>query len=190
MEIDNDTTDFNNDNFEQQYESESDENGGEAFSHDLDSSDTDAEDECDLAEEIQEHEFIYNGSRLTVKEFNLSYLWLCQRLSLPKNKRAQLLAYIKTLLPYPNKITSYHSLVHKISINNEKSVIKACSACFTETKKQPCDTCASSRTIQVAKFNVYNQVERIIQRHWNEIVAYKGIASFIKTNYNSNMYES
>ena len=74
MEIDNDTTDFNNDNFEQQYESESDENGGEAFSHDLDSSDTDAEDECDLAEEIQEHEFIYNGSRLTVKEFNLSYL--------------------------------------------------------------------------------------------------------------------
>ena len=67
------------------------------------------------------------------------------------------------------------------------------------SKSSTCPTCGfvndclsqrTSRTIQVAKFNVYNQVERIIQRHWNEIVAYKGIASFIKTNYNTNMYES
>ena len=132
--------------------------------------------------EVTNYEFIYDGSRLTVQEFNLYFRWACQKLNLSKIHRNFLINLIKALLPRPNKIpSSYYSLVK--SIQKDKSVskkcFKICSLCYghfdKKCEEKDCQNPKKTKSIDALVFDFESHLTKIITRNWKNIQDYKSI---------------
>lgn len=126
------------------------------------------------------YEFIYEGSRLTVQEFNLYFRWACQKMNLSKVDRHFLINLIKALLPRPNKIpSSYYSLVK--SLQKEKCVskkcFKICSKCYGHFYKKcedaNCENPKKTKSIDALVFDFETHLTKIITRNWKNIQEYK-----------------
>ena len=71
---------------------------------------TDGEEKKESQKESDD-EYIFKGSRLSVKEFRNSFLWLCQKLEMKKGDRKILLDYIKFLMRYIFKVSIFSLLI-------------------------------------------------------------------------------
>ena len=142
-------------------------------------SDTDGEEEKESKKE-SEHEYIFKGSRLNVKEFRNSFLWLCQKLEMKKGDRKILLDYIKFLLPAPNNIpNSYHLIIKQAFKKKQmrKKVFKICSECYGSFEKvcenPNCVNGKKRKWIDAMVFDFGSQIQRITEKNWNKIQHYK-----------------
>jgi hypothetical protein len=139
-------------------------------------------DENEIYEEKnQKYDFIYDGSRLTLKEFNLLFRWVCQKMRLSKINRNFLLTFIKTILPANNLIpSSYYlllkSLKRKTSI--EKKSFKICSMCYDPYKKGcenvSCKNLKKQHSIDALVFDFEYHLKFVVTKFWKEIQNYKG----------------
>jgi hypothetical protein len=98
-------------------------------------SETDKDEIFDLDELIQESEkdndensyyhnnkFLYEASHLKLFDFFILFVWLCQELNLPKNKRQVLLDFITVILPTSQAdIKSYKTLYNILKMMQKKT---------------------------------------------------------------------
>jgi hypothetical protein len=132
-------------------------------------------------EKNQTHDFIFNGSRLTLKEFNLTFRWVCQKMRLSKINRNLLLTFIKTILPTNNHIpTSYYLLLKSLKRKSscDKKTFKICSKCYDPYKNGcenvSCNNLKKQHSIDALVFDFEYHLKFIVTKFWKEIQNYKG----------------
>ena len=151
---------------------------------------SDEDDSSGLISDIDSQTPIYPNSLITIKEFELSYLLMCDKLKLCKSYRALLLTYIKNLLPVTNKVTQSYNKLEKKMIGKDINVAKICRSCLKHLKDMNCvnRNCNSNNKqidnrlykhshIDVAFFDIKKQLRYIIAKNMKEIVKiqrYKG----------------
>jgi hypothetical protein len=132
------------------------------------------------------NDFIYDGSLITCKEFNLSFMWLCNRLNLSMNKRKILFNFTKTYFPTSNRLpSSYNSLCKLLNFKKNKSKKMAlCSTCYSiirEKKQTMCSKCANkklsckekTKRIDAIVYDYKSQIKSVVSDKWQEIVHFK-----------------
>jgi hypothetical protein len=147
----------------------------------LENENEDYDEYFEATNENSKYDFIYSGSKLTVKEFNLLFRWICQKMRISKIDRNLLLTFIKTLLPANNKIpSSYYSLIKclKKKTNLTKKCFKICSNCYGLFKNgcenESCTNLKKNLSIDALVFDFESHLRYIIQKYWKEIQIYKG----------------
>lgn len=130
---------------------------------------------------------IYDGSKLKLKEFALSFLWIMNKFKMPRNHRSFLYKYIKNLIPNNNILpNSYHILLKKNFSDTLKSkIIKTCCFCNHTLISKTCKIDNCSKPIEYPLgtrlyyesiiFDANSQLKIILERNWEAIKLYRSI---------------
>jgi hypothetical protein len=127
--------------------------------------------------------FLYPGSKITNYEFILMFVWLCQKLRLAKVNRELLANWIGNLLPFPNNVISYRRMIKLLNLTKKnRRVINVCSSCYKEKdEKEECicnkDIACDRMNLKIAKFDIKDQLSKLIVKYDAEIKHFKGIIS-------------
>lgn len=152
------------------------------------STDYSSESEVEFCRPKKETDFIYDGSRMTVKDFNIFFMWLCNKLKLSESKRHFLFKSIKTTYPSINNLPStFDSLQAQIDTKKDNSkVLRLCSVCYAKKNdkdKSSCDSCtrknissnqqSKRELIDAIVYDYKEQLKSIISKNWVYIKSFK-----------------
>lgn len=121
-------------------------------------------------------------SHISLFEFTLVYLKMCNKLKLNKIARNLILNFIKTVLPTNNIIpNTYYKLIRFLNIPKPQNKI-ICETCYADLDAQPnnkliCNICKIEKNsnLQISKFDLKSQLHNVILRHKENIDKYKGL---------------
>lgn len=116
---------------------------------------------------------LYEKSAFSIKEFDVSFILLCNKIKLDKKNRSLLLNYLKLFLPLGNKIPLTYSTLLKR--NNVKKPIstEVCSKCYREYTEPKCPSCNSMSLVQITKFDLKKELISVVNNNWNAILSYE-----------------
>lgn len=119
---------------------------------------------------------------MNVQNFNILYLSLVDKLSLPVSHSDLLLEFIRIILPENNNLPCSVYKIKRKNVVNEIRAYKLCKICETELVDNKCssENCLSHRTnikknIQVHCAKVSTQLGIILKNHSNSIKQYTSI---------------
>jgi hypothetical protein len=153
-----------------------------------DSSDFETETNEENHKPLNAMDFIFSGSKITVKDYNLYFSWICNKLKLSERKRQFLYKSIKITYPSDNNLPStFESMKKNIEMKARSSnVISLCDICYCkkiDRNKKNCDNCAKKKInlakqsnrkiIEAVIYDYENQLKDTIQKNWDLIRAFK-----------------
>ena len=138
-------------------------------------------DDDDAPKSQDKQSLLYPGGRLTIQDFNASFLLICQKLNLSNTNRDLLLIFIKNILPAGNFVPiTYARLTKSLKKRSFSQKKKICGLC----SKTDC-TCFSNdfRGKKITKdlivFDIAVQLEAIVEKNANQIREFAGIYAFL-----------
>jgi hypothetical protein len=138
--------------------------------------------------QINALDFIFSGSKITLKDYNLYFLWICNKLKLSQRKRKFLYKSIKLTYPIENNLpTTFESLKKNFETKmGNSNIISLCDICYCEKidkNIQNCGNCVKKKIsrakqskrkiIEAVIYDYKNQLKFTLSKNWGKIRAFK-----------------
>ena len=130
---------------------------------------------------------IYENATLRVYEFNILFLKVASKLSLPETGCELLLEFCRNILPSENNLPlTYYEINKTLKRSNiiEYKLCEICESVLDRKKKCPSETCISNinvvchRPIKVFILDIESQILFILNNHYDTIKKYTSNIQF------------
>jgi hypothetical protein len=109
---------------------------------------------------------LYNGSLLSVKQFALTFLYICNQFKLSESHSNVLLKFLRYILPSNNRVPlSYYLIKRHFQSKTSNDFCKDC-------MKFECG-CTSSKKTKIISFEYAIQLRKLVERQYSTIIEYK-----------------
>jgi hypothetical protein len=142
------------------------------------------DEELDTSQQSSSNHKLFIDAHISLNEFNLLFMALLNKLSLPETHSEALFEFIKLILPTSNHVSESYYKYKKSFKNTLVKEHKLCHICKMKfvNNKCPSESCCSNReekkinikkSIKVIEADIETQIRTILTNHFNTIVKYK-----------------
>lgn len=130
---------------------------------------------------IDEHsqKEIYPNSGITLLQFALYFIWLCNRLKMNQRTRSTLLKFIKFVLPINNNLPLTYKTLLKLLVPKEQrnTTVQVCNLCKETIENCRESSCQSKGkdSFRLVEFDVASQLADVYKRESYCALEYKGL---------------